>query len=1215
MSTITQITNNTLSENFLAISGENIIWSPFNSDPYSTDFFLYNITTGITTQITSDTPSSAQRYISGNKIVLNGFDSSARFAVFLYDIPTATTTQISTSWGLQPSISGDKVVWEGYISDGGYEIVLYDIPTATTTQITSNPIEVFRPLISGDKVVWTTEFNSNGFNELFLYDISTATTTQITNTYQWFNFNPAVSENHAVWESYDGYDTEIVLYDFSTGTISNITNNATYDSGAAISGNNVVWVGSDGYDSEIFHYNILTGTTTQITNNTINDYSPVISGNNLVWLGYANGDDAEIYFTTLLPSTTPSTNTAPTVTPVTQTLTDTAVTDTFTAFTGILFATDPEGQTLTYNIAGSSAGTQPNTVIKTGTYGILTLDTNTGAYTYNPNNTAINALIGNAADIFTISATDSESASSTADFTINLVGANDRPTATGESVTTNANTPVIVNLADNLADIDLNGLTGATLTVTGTSNGTTSINQNDQLVTFTPTTGFSGTASFTYTVTDAGGLTSNEATVLIDTGINQIPNAVGGNAAIWGNKIVWDNGDDIYLYDISTETTTNISNNGSGIIDRIPSISENNIVWQQIVGSSDGEIIRYDITTGTTTQITNNSTNEFSPKISGNKVVWSGYINQNYGPVIFLHDITTGTTTNINNDLLSDYNPAISGNNVVWESIGVGDDDDIFHYNILTGTTTQISDNPWDDYQPSISGNYAVWVSNDTSDRVIGEAIDGEIFLHNFTTGTTTKITNNTTGDFNPSISGNNVVWAGSSDGSNSVIFHYNILTGTTTQIINSTTSSISNPAISGNNLVWEAYDGYNSKIHFITLPTTTNSAPTLTSITQTLTDTAFTDTFAALTGNLAATDPEGQTLTYNIAGSSAGTQPNTVIKTGTYGILTLDTNTGAYTYNPNNTAINALIGNAADIFTISATDSESASSTADFTINLVGANDRPTAIGESVTTNANTPVIVNLADNLADIDLNGLTGATLTVTGTSNGTTSINQNDRLVTFTPTTGFSGNASFTYTVTDAGGLTSSAATVSILVEQAIAGNIINGTAARDRLNGTIGADIISGFDGNDNIAAQEGNDIVYGGNGGDIIDGEEGNDTLYGGAGNDRIEGSDDNDILFGEAGNDTLYGDTGNDTLIGGAGSDQLTGGNGSDIFVLVNGAGTDTIRDFRLAQGDKIGLAGGLTFNDLSFSGSQIRFGAEILATLTGINTPTLTATNFVLV
>ncbi|OOW08545.1 beta strand repeat-containing protein, partial [Acinetobacter sp. MF4640] len=79
-----------------------------------------------------------------------------------------------------------------------------------------------------------------------------------------------------------------------------------------------------------------------------------------------------------------------------------------------------------------------------------------------------------------------------------------------------------------------------------------------------------------------------------------------------------------------------------------------------------------------------------------------------------------------------------------------------------------------------------------------------------------------------------------------------------------------------------------------------------------------------------------------------------------------------------------------------------------------------------------------------------------------------------------------------------------------------------------------------------------------------------------------------NDVLDGGMGNDILYGQGGADILIGGAGNDILFGGTGADTFVwgktlntttgnlVTNGTNdadgsTDIIKDFSLAQGDKV--------------------------------------------
>jgi Ca2+-binding RTX toxin-like protein len=233
----------------------------------------------------------------------------------------------------------------------------------------------------------------------------------------------------------------------------------------------------------------------------------------------------------------------------------------------------------------------------------------------------------------------------------------------------------------------------------------------------------------------------------------------------------------------------------------------------------------------------------------------------------------------------------------------------------------------------------------------------------------------------------------------------------------------------------------------------------------------------------------------------------------------------------------------------------------------------------DSATTAPNTAVTLEASTLLAnDTDANG---DSLSLTEVSNAVDgSVTFSNGNVIFTPSTNFTGNASFNYSISDGKGGTSSANV-----------SVAGGTQIGDR--------------GNDTLTGTPGNDSLNGGNG---------NDSLIGNAGNDSLIGGNGTDFLVGSAGNDLLNGDNGSDTLRGGLGSDTLTGGNGEDIFVFASGEGIDTINDFKLGT-DKIGLTGGLTFGNLSFSGNQILRGSDVLAVLTGVNTNTLTASNFLTV
>ncbi|MEG3970144.1 S8 family serine peptidase [Microcoleus sp. T2B6] len=101
---------------------------------------------------------------------------------------------------------------------------------------------------------------------------------------------------------------------------------------------------------------------------------------------------------------------------------------------------------------------------------------------------------------------------------------------------------------------------------------------------------------------------------------------------------------------------------------------------------------------------------------------------------------------------------------------------------------------------------------------------------------------------------------------------------------------------------------------------------------------------------------------------------------------------------------------------------------------------------------------------------------------------------------------------------------------------------------------------------------------------------------------DRINGLSDNDILLGDVGNDTIWGNAGSDLLAGDAGLDVLIGGTESDIFVLEAQEGTDILTDFNLNDRDRLGLAAGLTLDELIvYQGTGDNSDSTLISTKTG--------------
>jgi Ca2+-binding RTX toxin-like protein len=152
------------------------------------------------------------------------------------------------------------------------------------------------------------------------------------------------------------------------------------------------------------------------------------------------------------------------------------------------------------------------------------------------------------------------------------------------------------------------------------------------------------------------------------------------------------------------------------------------------------------------------------------------------------------------------------------------------------------------------------------------------------------------------------------------------------------------------------------------------------------------------------------------------------------------------------------------------------------------------------------------------------------------------------------------ASFSYTVTDAGGLSSSES-ITLLIKGSTNATGVN-------LSGGNGDDTLSG-DANNNAA-----DVLMGNNGNDTLYGYGGTDALYGGNGDDKLYGGAGIDYLYGDNGNDTLDGGSEGDYLFGGKGNDILIGGSGADKFVFAPQNGNDRIMDFNAAEGDMLYFA-----------------------------------------
>jgi Ca2+-binding RTX toxin-like protein len=223
-------------------------------------------------------------------------------------------------------------------------------------------------------------------------------------------------------------------------------------------------------------------------------------------------------------------------------------------------------------------------------------------------------------------------------------------------------------------------------------------------------------------------------------------------------------------------------------------------------------------------------------------------------------------------------------------------------------------------------------------------------------------------------------------------------------------------------------------------------------------------------------------------------------------------------------------------------------------TINVTPVNDAPDAVNDGLFTTAYQTAISRTAAQLLanDMDADGNPLSITSVGGATNGTVTMQNGN--ITFTPKAGFSGNASYTYTVSDGQGGTDTAM-VSIKVSAPTTGS----DGVKATVTGTGGADDLRATNDPDgsNMQAGAGNDILRGGSANDWILGGAGDDQMSGGGGADQfrfygnqIEGTSDTDRIYDlsfQDGDTIVFGSFGTGTF-GGAGVNAFSNGTAAII-------------------------------------------------------------------
>jgi beta-glucanase (GH16 family) len=326
-----------------------------------------------------------------------------------------------------------------------------------------------------------------------------------------------------------------------------------------------------------------------------------------------------------------------------------------------------------------------------------------------------------------------------------------------------------------------------------------------------------------------------------------------------------------------------------------------------------------------------------------------------------------------------------------------------------------------------------------------------------------------------------------------------------------------------------------------------------------------------ALTGNVLAnngggvdSDPNGLILSV-----TAGT-----ITTAHGGSVVLAAN-GAFTYTP------ASGFSGTDTFNYTLKDSAGLTATGPATITV---NAPPTALPDSFTGAENKPITGNVMTN--DNDPNGLALSVVAATiKTAHGGTVVQNANGTFTYTPATNFVGTDSYNYTLEDTANLTA-IGTVAFTVTAAASTAPVTKTddftsSENDPMFGNVLANNGNGADTDPNgLGLSIANATLRTAHGGAVTENSDGTITYIPAA---NFVGTDSFSYTLKDSAGHTSTGTVDitvepvSNTVTFGPGSNMLFGAAGSDTFVFKAanlGTGVDTIRNFSVAENDKIDIS-----------------------------------------
>ncbi len=243
--TVTRLTNDNNSDSLSFLNGNTAIWL---KNVVGNQFDMYQYDGNSTSLINSETNITSPLATSSGVIYAT---TTTPQQIRLYDYSNFFTLGKGTITNNQ-QIDDAKAVFRN-TDQQPFEVFLHDITTASTTQITNNEVsDTFdQPVVHNDYIAW---ISREGLKDnLKLYDGINITT--IATGFDGDNIStPSFGENFLVWQMQEEMngDTEIFVYDLNTQVTTPITQNDLADQNPQASGQSIIWGQYTGSQMHLF---------------------------------------------------------------------------------------------------------------------------------------------------------------------------------------------------------------------------------------------------------------------------------------------------------------------------------------------------------------------------------------------------------------------------------------------------------------------------------------------------------------------------------------------------------------------------------------------------------------------------------------------------------------------------------------------------------------------------------------------------------------------------------------------------------------------------------------------------------------------------------------------------------------------------------------------------------------------------------------------------